>query len=122
MKKEFSFCLGGVVGKISVIVFVDVGVVEEGFVVFNARKGVSNLPLAGAERLDFGAFEHDARLQGFEDLVVVTGFAVAENVGLCPPGCRWFFHRIFGPIFPPGEMDDACPGATPHEAGAGKTD
>ena len=62
MEKEFSFCLGDVVGKISVIVFVDVGVVEEGFVVFNARKGVSDLPFAGAEGFDFGAFERDARL------------------------------------------------------------
>ena len=62
-------------------VFVNVRVVEKDLVFLDAGKGVGDLALAGAQGFDLGAVQDDARLEGFEDVVVAAGFRVVEDVG-----------------------------------------
>ena len=62
-------------------VFVNVRVVKPDLVLLHAREGVGDLPLARAQRLDLRAVQHDARLEGFEDVIIAPGFVVGHDVG-----------------------------------------
>ena len=81
VEEEFAGGFGLVVLEVAVGVFVDVGVVEEDFVVIDASKGVGDLAFAGAKCFDFGAVEDDASLEGVEDVEVAAGLGVGEDVG-----------------------------------------
>src|ERR1041385_1479895 len=67
--------------EVAVSVFVDVRVVQPDFVVFHARKGVSNLAFAGAQGLDFGSAQDDAGLEGFKDMIIAARFGIGHDVG-----------------------------------------
>src|SRR5262245_54232386 len=61
-------------------VFVDVRAVEPDLVVFHAGKGVADLSLAGAERLDLRAVQGDASLERFENVIIPARFWIAQYV------------------------------------------
>lgn len=63
---------GGVVGA-------DVHVVDPGLVALDGDVGVSKVHPVGANRLDLGAGEDDAGVEGLEDVVVVARTAVVGN-------------------------------------------
>jgi hypothetical protein len=81
VEEEFPGGLGLVIVSIAPGVFVDVGVVEPGLVLFDASEGVGDLGFAGAEGFDLGAVQDDAGLEGFEDFVVSPSFRVVDDVG-----------------------------------------
>ncbi len=81
VQEQFARRFGNVILEIAVRVFVNVGVVKPGLVLVHAREGVGDLPLARAQRLDLRAVQHDARLEGFEDVVIAPGFVVGHDVG-----------------------------------------
>ena len=45
------------------------------------REGIADLALAGAQRLDLRAMQHDTRLEGLEDLIIPPGFMIGHDVG-----------------------------------------
>jgi hypothetical protein len=49
-------------------------------VILHPGKGLADLPLARAQRLHLRAVQHDARLEGVEDVIVSPGFGIAQNV------------------------------------------
>ena len=81
MQEQFARGLGLVILQIAVRVFVNVRVVEPDLVLFHARKGVGDLPLAGTQRFDLRAVQHDARLERFEDVIIAPGFVIGHDVG-----------------------------------------
>ena len=90
--------------EIPVGVFVDVRVVQPDFIVFHARKSIGDLALPGAQSLDLGPVQDDARLESFQDMKIVARFEVGHNVGHKqnqpegrPPGWkdRWLMFSAF---------------------------
>src|SRR5258708_34234966 len=67
--------------EVAVAVFVDVGVVENGLIVLNTRKGVPDLALTRAERFNVRSLQNDARFEGFQDVIIPARFGIAKNVG-----------------------------------------
>jgi len=65
---------------VAVRVFVYVRVVKKNLLVFNARKRITNLPFAGAQSLDLCAVQDNAGLKGFEDVILVPGFGIGQDV------------------------------------------
>ena len=80
MQQQFARGLGLVILEIAVRILVNVRVVQKDLVVLHAREGVADLAFAGAQRLDLGAVQDDARLEGLEDVIVAPGFRVGHNV------------------------------------------
>src|SRR5947207_13409294 len=67
--------------EISMGVFVDMGVVEVDFAIFDTRKRVPDLTFAGTQCLHLGSMKNDPGFEGFQDVVVVTRFGIGQNVG-----------------------------------------
>ena len=84
VEKKFPSGLGDVVEEVPEIIFVDMGVVEERFIILDAGEGVSDLAFASAQSFDLSAFEDDAGLEGLEDMIIVASLAIGENL----------FHRL----------------------------
>jgi hypothetical protein len=81
VEKQFADGFGLMVLEITEAVFVDMGVVEEDLAVLDPGKGIADLALAGAQRFDLGAFEHNAGLICLEDVVIPPCFRIGENFG-----------------------------------------
>src|SRR5579883_176150 len=66
--------------QIAVGVLVDVGVIQEDFLVLDARKGVAELAFAGAQGLHLRAVQDNPRLEGLQDMVIPPGFRVGQDI------------------------------------------
>src|SRR6185295_9584110 len=71
-----------VVGVAAVAVGADVDVVEEHLAVLDPRVAVAQVDAAFADRLHLGAEQHQPRLEGLEQVIVVEGLAVFRDAGL----------------------------------------
>ena len=80
VQQQFARRFGLMVLDVAVRVFVYVRVVKKNLLVFNARKRITNLPFAGAQSLDLCAVQDNAGLKGFEDVILVPGFGIGQDV------------------------------------------
>jgi hypothetical protein len=80
VQQKFPDGLGLVILEIALRVFVNVRVVEKNLVALHAGEGIPDLPLSGAQCLHFRAAQNDARLVGFEDVIIPPGFRVGDDV------------------------------------------
>ncbi len=80
VEQQFTPRLGHVVVEVAEIVFVDVGVIEKGFIVLNSGEGVPDLTFSCSEGFDFRAFQHNASLEGLENMIIVPSLAIVENI------------------------------------------
>src|SRR6185295_3709098 len=71
-----------VVGVAAVAVGADVDDVEEHLAVLDPRVAVAQVDAAFADRLHLGAEQHQPRLEGLEQVIVVEGLAVFRDAGL----------------------------------------
>ena len=81
MEEELSGGFRLMILDVAKAVFVNMGVVKEGLVVLDPGKGIAQLAFAGAQSFDFGAFEHNAGLECFEDMIIAARFGIGENLG-----------------------------------------
>jgi hypothetical protein len=91
-----------VVLDVAVRILVDVRVVEPDLVLVHACEGVGDLPAPGAQGLDLGTMQDDARLEGLEDVKVVPGFRIVQDVGHVTASLRRMADGIDGksePLF-----------------------
>ncbi len=79
VEEEFAGTGFLVVGAISVPVLGDMDAHEPGFAIADENETFTQVYGAGAHRLDFGAGEGEAGLEGFFDEVVVAGFAICGD-------------------------------------------
>ena len=78
---------------ISVAVFIDMRVVEKHFVLLNACERITDLSLAGAQRLHLRALQHDPGLEHFEHMIIAARFWIADDVGHCDLRCTIYDLR-----------------------------
>ena len=81
VQKQFARGFRGVVLDVAVRVFVNVGIVEVNLVVFDPRKGVTDLSFSGPKGLDLGAAEDDSRLKSFQDVEIAPRLGIADDLG-----------------------------------------
>ena len=59
----------------------DVGIIEEGFAILDAREGVVDVGFAGPDRFDLAAFEFEPGFVALEDMKIAQRFAVENRLG-----------------------------------------
>src|SRR5439155_898223 len=91
-QEELSVALRVVVGIAAVAVGADVAPDEPGLLVAHRRVGVLEGHLPGTERFHLGAAQHEAGLDGLEDLVVVPGAPVRRDGAVTRAGARLTWH------------------------------
>jgi hypothetical protein len=80
VQQKFARRFGLMILDVAVGVFVDVSIVKKNFIVFDPGKCIADLPLPRAERLDFCAVQDDPGLERFEDVILVPGFGIGQDV------------------------------------------
>ncbi len=66
--------------QVPVRILVNVGVVKINLAILHPGKGIADLPFARAQRLDLGAVQHDARLEGLQDMIIAPRFGIGQNI------------------------------------------
>jgi len=84
---DFSFAeqqlpdgLGLMIFTISLRVLIDMSIMQKRLVVVNLGECVPDLPFAGPKRLDLRTAQHQASLEGFQDMVIAMCFRVCQNI------------------------------------------
>ena len=55
-------------------------IMEIGLPIFDPRKGIADLAFSRPQRFHFRALQDKSRLESFENVVIVAGFRVGQNV------------------------------------------
>src|SRR6185295_15214340 len=76
MEEELAVAARRVVPAARALPGCDVNADQPGFTALDPRVRLLEVDLARADALDLGAGQHDARLEGVLDRVLMTGFAV----------------------------------------------
>jgi len=63
------------------LVGLDVGIIEEGFTVLDAREGVVNVGFAGPDRFDLAALKLEAGFVALENMKIAQRLAVENRLG-----------------------------------------
>jgi hypothetical protein len=59
----------------------DVGIIEEGLTILDAREGVVDVGFAGPDRFDLAAFEFKPGFVALKDMKIAQRFAVENRLG-----------------------------------------
>src|SRR5262249_1418142 len=100
-QQQLTIAFGIVIGVRAMAVRADMTAQQPDLIVSHGRIGILEIDLAGTERLDFGAPQHEPGLDRLEDLVLVTCAAVAGDRAIAVPltGHRWsvLLTTLLGP-------------------------
>jgi len=91
VQKKFSDGFGLVILAIAKKIFLNMGIVQERFVVLDPDESIRNLRFTGTERLDLGTAQGKSSLEGLEDVIIPAGFRVRQNVSHKKRGPEEFF-------------------------------
>ena len=80
VEQEFPGRLGDVVVDVPVGILVNVGSVEPCLTLLDTGEGLGDLTPARTERFDLGAAQDKTGFEGFNDLVVPSGFGVLKDI------------------------------------------
>ena len=62
-------------------VFINMRIVEPNLVIFDPRKRITDLALAGPQRFNFCSVQNNARFKGFQNVVIPPGFRIVQDIG-----------------------------------------
>ena len=63
------------------LIWLNVGVVEKSFAIFDAREGVTDVRFAGADGFDLTALQRDASLVALENVIIAQRLAIKNRLG-----------------------------------------
>src|SRR2546425_5127521 len=112
MKQKLAGPQRLVVGVAAMAVGTDVDVEQVQLAVVDPREAVTEIDPAFPDRFDLGAEQHQPRLEGLEEMVVVERLSVFRDVGLRQLSFGLVFHHLFtggGAPPPPRTYADASP-------------
>src|SRR5207253_8527430 len=81
MEQKFAHSFGRRNFVTCTFVRLDVGIIEEGLTILDARKGVVDIGFAGPDRFDLAAFEFEPGFIALEDMKITQRFAVENRLG-----------------------------------------
>ena len=81
MQQEFAAAFRFVLGMTRALIGLNVGVVQENFVILDPREGVIKIGRAGPDGFNFRSSQFDSGFYLFGDLIVVERAAIASDVG-----------------------------------------
>src|SRR3954471_1632343 len=131
MQEQPARSFRGVILSIAEGILVNVGVVEPGLIVIDAREGITDLPLACPQSFYLGALERNAGFKSFENMIVAPSFGIGQDLvhkrnqpEEGPSGCSQSFLKaestssfltplipffLVGAQFEPPPRHPACP-------------
>ena len=81
MEEQFTAALRFVLGMTCALIRLNVGVVQENFIILHPREGVIKIRRAGPDGFNFGSSQFDSGLYLFGDLIVVERTAIGNDIG-----------------------------------------
>ena len=80
MQQQLANGFGKVVKAITKGVFLDVGIVQVSLTSLHTDKGITDLSLAGPERLDLRSVQDDATFISVQDVVIAASLRIGDDI------------------------------------------